>query len=45
MTDSQLDEQIQQKDMFKLSAYFGSVEDYINYLELTPSQQTDIKDL
>ena len=45
VTDSQLDEQIGQKDMLKLSAYFSNVQDYMTYLELTPSQQRDIKDL
>ncbi len=45
VTDSQLDEQIDQKDIFKLSNHFGNVDDYMIYLELTPSQQRCVKDL
>ena len=45
LTDSQLDYQIQEKDFFKLSAHFDSVDDYLPYFGLTPSQQADINDL
>ncbi len=45
VTDSQLNGQIDEKDMLELSNHFGNVEDYILYLELTPSQQRDVRDL
>ena len=45
VTDSQLDGPIDQKDLLELSNHFGNVEDYMIYLELTPSQQSDLKDL
>ena len=45
VTDSQLNFQIQEEDIFKLSAYFDNVESYLVHLGLSPSQQTDIKDL
>ncbi len=43
VTDLQLNEQIGQKDMLKLSTYFSNVQDYMTYLELTPSEQSDVK--
>ena len=45
VTDSQLDSQIQERDLYKLSALFDNVESYLVHLGLTPSQRTDIKDL
>ena len=45
VTDSQLDGQIQERKLLKLSAHFDNVESYLVRLGLTPSQQTDIKDL
>ena len=45
VTDSQLDNQIQRKDLFKLSGYFDNVDTYLDHLGLSRSQQTDIKDL
>ena len=45
VTDHKLDSQIQERDFLKLSVYFENVESYLVHLGLTPSQQTDIKDL
>ena len=45
VTDSQLDSQVQERDLHKLSAHFDNVESYLVHLGLSPSQQTDIKDL
>ena len=42
MTDTQLDSPIEEKDIIKLSSYFDN---YLVHLELTTSQQTDIKNL
>ena len=45
LSDSQLNCPIQEKDIVILSAHFDNVESYLAHLGLTPSQQTDIKDL
>ena len=45
VTASQLNSQIQESDLLKLSACFDNVESYLVHLGLTPSQRTDIKDL
>ena len=45
VTDSQLNSQIQERDLLKLSSHFDNVESYLVHLGLTPNQRTDIKDL
>ena len=45
VTDCQLNQTIQEEDMFELAAYFDNVENYLVHLGLNRSQQTDIKDL
>ncbi len=45
VTDSQLDGQIDEKDMLGLSDHFGNVEDYMIPLGLTQSQQRDVTNL
>ena len=45
VTDFQLDTQIEEEDIFSISAHFSNVESYLGCLRLTPSQRTDIKDL
>ena len=45
VTDILLDSQLQEKDLFPLSALFDNIEIYFVHLGLTPSQRTDIKDL
>ena len=45
VTESQLNSQMEEKDILKLAAYFDNVENYLVHLGLTLSQRTDIKDL
>ena len=45
VTDNDLNLQIEEEDMLKISAHFESVENYLVHLGLSVSQQTDIKDL
>ncbi len=42
VTDFQLDGPIDQKDMLKLSNHFSNVQDYMTYLELSPSERSDV---
>ena len=41
--DSQLDENIQEPDLYWLAAYFDNTEDYVEKLGLSPGQQTDVR--
>ena len=45
LTNYQLNLQIEEEDMLKISAHFENVESYLVQLGLSTSQQTDIKDL
>ncbi len=42
LTTSQVDCEIQQKDVPYLAAYFDNVELYVDAMELTPGEQTDV---
>ena len=45
VSDKQLDERIDVQNLHNLAGYFDCVENYLDKLELTASQQTDVKDL
>ena len=45
VSDAQLDTKITEHDIHNLAGYFDEVETYIYKLNLTPAQQTDIRDL
>ncbi len=42
LTTSQINREIQQKDIPLLAAYFNFVELYVDIMELTPSEQRDV---
>ncbi len=45
VSDTQLDTEIIKYDLYNLAACFDNVDTYLLKLQLTPGQQTDIKDL
>ena len=45
MNDTQLDTQIEEHDFPDLAGCFDEVDTYLYKLNLTPAQQTDVKDL
>ena len=45
VSDTQLDTEIIEHDMYPLAGCFDNVETYLLHLGLNPGQQTDIKDL
>ena len=45
VSDTQLDTEVIEHDLYNLAACFDNVDTYLLKLELPPCQQTDIKDL
>ena len=43
VTDEQLNKTVKEADLPELSAYFDNIEDYVEKLQLTPGQQTDVR--
>ena len=45
MSDHQLDGQVEEADLPELAACFDNTEDYVEKLQLTPGQQTDVSEV
>ena len=43
VTDEQIDAQVEEADLPELSRYFDNTEDYVERLELSPGEQTDVR--
>ncbi len=44
LTDQQLDTQVEERDLPEVSACFDNTDDYLEKLELSPGQQTDVSE-
>ena len=45
MSDHQLDGRVEETDLPELAACFDNTEDYVEKLQLTPGQQTDVSEV
>ncbi len=45
LTDQQLDTQVEERDLPEVSACFDNTDDYLEKLELSPGQQTDVSEV
>ena len=43
ISDEQLDAEIEERDLSDVAAFFDNTEDYLEKLELSPGQQTDVR--
>ena len=45
LTDQQLDTKVEECDLSEVSACFDNTDDYLEMLELSPGQQTDVSEV
>ena len=43
LSDEQLDAEIEERDLSDVAAFFDNTEDYVEKLDLSPGQQTDVR--